>query len=346
MSNSIFFLSSGYKGGANEYIYQNLHHISKNYSCTIIDANKDSGIPKKSKKIKFYKLNLLKNFFKNKKELLDIFLKNRKKNNIIFFTNFAIFVIYFFLFKRLQKYNFKIVLTLHSGILVPNYKNIPLAFLFSILSFKLDKLIFGSNTSKNWWQQKFPWISFKESKIIYNGINLKRFNILKKIKNKKFNISFVGRLEPEHNPELFIKLASSPYLKNNNIKFHCFGDGPLKKIILNNQISFHGWAKPDKIYKITDIVIITSKLQNFPYVALEAKSCGIPVISCSKGDIKKIIFNNKDGFLFDSFDLEKMSKKILFIKKNYKFFSKNAKKYSKRFDEKKSLNKIWKYIKK
>ena len=143
---------------------------------------------------------------------------------------------------------------------------------------------------------------------------------------------------------MFLKLANSYYLKNQDIQFHCFGDGSLKKIILNNKIIFHGWTRPGKIYKITDLLVITSKLQNFPYVALEAKASGLPVISCSKGDIKKIIFNNKDGFLFNKFDLEKMSKKILLIKRNYKFYSKNAKKYSKRFDERKSLRKIWNYI--
>ena len=55
--------------------------------------------------------------------------------------------------------------------------------------------------------------------------------------------------------------------------------------------------KKKKIYSISDIIIITSPINNFPYVALEAKSYGIPVISCSKGDIKEIIKNNKDGYL-------------------------------------------------
>ena len=52
-----------------------------------------------------------------------------------------------------------------------------------------------------------------------------------------------------------------------------------------------------KIYRNTNLVIITSPLNNFPYVALEAKSFGIPVISCSRGDIKRIVSNGIDGFV-------------------------------------------------
>lgn len=77
---------------------------------------------------------------------------------------------------------------------------------------------------------------------------------------------------------------------------------------------------------------------------MEAKTAGIPVISTSKGDIKKIIFNNSDGFLINKFDLNIIKKKILYIMKNYNQFSRNAKKNSKVFDENTSLNKIWKFI--
>ena len=44
-------------------------------------------------------------------------------------------------------------------------------------------------------------------------------------------------------------------------------------------------------------MIITAPTNNFPYVAMEAKSFGIPVLSCSKGDISKIIKNNIDGHI-------------------------------------------------
>ena len=181
------------------------------------------------------------------------------------------------------------------------------------------------------------------NKVIYNGINLTMFRKKKKIKFNKFNISFVGRIAKENNPELFLKIVKNN-LKNKLIRFHCFGDGPLKKKLINKNIKYHGWCSLKTIYNKTDLIIITSKVNNYPYVALEAKASGIPVISTSKGDISKIIFNNSDGFIIKKFDLEIIKKKILFIMKNYRQFSKNAKKNSKNFDENISLKKIWKFV--
>ena len=134
--------------------------------------------------------------------------------------------------------------------------------------------------------------------------------------------------------------------KNKKLQFHCFGNGPLRKFLNSKYIKFHGWSDQKKIYKITDLILITSKLNNFPYVALEAKCAGIPVISSSKGDIKKIINNKNDGFLLKKFDLKNFKKKINLIINRYAYFSKNAKKNSQEFDEKISLRKIWNYIQK
>ena len=45
------------------------------------------------------------------------------------------------------------------------------------------------------------------------------------------------------------------------------------------------------------ILLLLQHLLIIFYVALEAKNYGIPVVSCSKGDIKKIVINNVDGYL-------------------------------------------------
>ena len=83
-------------------------------------------------------------------------------------------------------------------------------------------------------------------------------------------------------------------------------------------------GKKKSIYKNTDIIIITSKINNFPYVALEAKSYGIPVISCSKGDVKKIIKNNYDGYIIYTNSSKKIINLINKISKNYSKFSNNS----------------------
>ena len=46
-------------------------------------------------------------------------------------------------------------MALHSGIFLINLKLILGLFLFSIIALKLDYLIFGSNSSKDWWLKNF-----------------------------------------------------------------------------------------------------------------------------------------------------------------------------------------------
>ena len=130
--------------------------------------------------------------------------------------------------------------------------------------------------------------------------------------------------------------------------FNFFGDGSLlkelKRTAISKNILFHGWVKKKQIYKKSDIIVITSPHQNFPYVALEAKSFGIPVISCSTGDIRKIIKNNFDGLVKHTDSPIEMINLIDIVLKNYNFFSKNSIKRSKKFNKKNSCSKFWRYM--
>ena len=180
MRTSIFFLSNGYKGGANNYIYQNLNYISKKYNSVLIDKAFDNQLLDQSKNIKLIKLNLFENIFSNYKNLKKIFLKNKKEKNIIFLTNFAIYLLYFFLFLTIKKFNFKVVLTLHSGIFINNFKNNFISICFSLIANNIDNIIYGSVSSKNWWMQRYFWMRWANYKVIYNGINLKKFKKKKK----------------------------------------------------------------------------------------------------------------------------------------------------------------------
>ena len=211
-------------------------------------------------------------------------------------------------------------MALHSGIFKYNLKTLLGLFLFSILSLKLDYLVYGSNSSKKWWVKLFPWMKMIKNKVIFNGIEQNRG---KKEKKSFINVSFIGRLEIENDPKLFMDICSSNQ-KNKNLKFNVFGDGSLKKIInIKNNVKFWGWTKKE-IYNNTDITIITSPLNNFPYVALESNSYGIPVITAAKGDIRKIVKNNLNGYILNNRTVENFNFYIKKTIKNYEYLSSNA----------------------
>jgi len=346
--NNIYILTSGYKGGITTFVKQQIKYLKSNKnSINIIDNNpfvtfKD--IPKK--KLNLYSIGTNKNYISTYRKLNSIFLK---KNNpgYVLITNYAIFVKFFFLFISLKKKNFKIILFIHSGLLNFTFKSYLAAILFSFACVRVDKLIFGSLSAKKWWHSKFPWF-FKKSVIIYNGIKIQKKNYFKANYNlNSLNVSFVGRVELENNPYLFVDVARDSLRRGFNFKFNMFGDGNLLNDIRKYKfINFYGWQPLNKIIRNTDILLILSKVNNFPYAALEAKSFGIPVISCSEGDISRIIRNNQDGFLLKDSNINVIINHLLKVSNRYKYFRKSSLKNVKNFNVNLACTKLWSYINK
>ena len=184
--------------------------------------------------------------------------------------------------------------------------------------------------------------------VFHNGVKTKKKLTLRKL-GKKINITFAANLENENNPIFFLNICTIILKKKKNIVFNIFGVGSLFYKLKNKyeekNIIFHGWTKKNIIFKKSDLVIITGETNNFPYTALEAKSHGIPVVSCSKGDIDKIIKNGKDGFVKHTNKPETMIALINKILKNYEFFSRNSYLRSFKFEVNKACEKFWRKIK-
>ncbi len=341
------FISNGYRGGNSTFILNHINYLRrKKKKIILLDDNPSFTYEYIPKKIKILKIKTNKFSFSSHNKLKKILVNNQTKKKI-FITNYALLIKYFFIFFNLKD-NTKIILTIHSGLLNLNYKNYIAGFLFSLIYRKVDYLYFGSDSAKMWWKLKFPWMKIANCPVHYNGVKVNKNLKVKKIK-KVINISFVGRLEYENNPNFFLEIASEYLKENKNSLFHVYGDGKIKDNLQNSfsnkKILFHGWQKQEKIFKYSDLVIITSPINNFPYVALEAKSFGIPVISCSKGDIMKVIKNNVDGFIKYTNSKRDMIHLIKKVLKNYQYYSKNCLLRSREYDVDKLCKSFWKYIK-
>lgn len=341
----IIFLSTGYRGGALKFMEQHISFlIKKKLNITLVDENPSKNFPYfHHNKIKIIKLSLF-NKVSNSKKQLKLLLNNKKKK-IIFFTNFVIYVRYFFFFRSLCKNNIKFFLTIHSGVLNFTIKRYFAAFVFSFIAKNINYLFFGSQSAKNWWKSNFSWFSNKKYKVIYNGIEIPKKKIL--LKKNILNVSFVGRLEKENNPKLFLQLAKESFLKNSKFNFHVFGNGSLLNSLKKEYslyAKFYNWKKLNEIYRVTDLLVITSYVNNFPYAALEAKSYGVPVLSCSKGDISKIIESNKDGYLISVANPRILLEYLNKMGDNYYSLVKHSLKTRYKFNVNNSCNKFWNLI--
>jgi glycosyltransferase involved in cell wall biosynthesis len=81
------------------------------------------------------------------------------------------------------------------------------------------------------------------------------------------------------------------------------------------------------IYNCADVCVVPSRIESFCLTALEAQSCGIPVVAFNVSGLKDIIISNKTGFLAKPYSYNDLEKKILLILSNKKIatlMSKNS----------------------
>jgi alpha-maltose-1-phosphate synthase len=151
-------------------------------------------------------------------------------------------------------------------------------------------------------------INPKEVKVVWNGVDEKRFSPSKSALPQEKYILFTGRLWARKG--LFDLIESAQILKSSipNIKFVICGTGPLLQKLkeqvhnasLDNNIQFLGRVSREKLlttYQNATMQIVPSIYEGLPTVILEGMSCGLPIIATDIGGSRDIIENGKSGLL-------------------------------------------------
>ena len=132
-------------------------------------------------------------------------------------------------------------------------------------------------------------------------------------------------------------------------KLMMVGEGPEKEAaerlceelgIINKVIFFGNSNEIDKILCYSDLFLLPSETESFGLAALEAMSCGVPVISSNSGGLPEVNREGVTGYLSNVGDIESMSKNaISILSDNAKLlkFKQNALKEASKFDIKNIL---------
>ncbi len=205
--------------------------------------------------------------------------------------------------------------------------------------FKQDNyrhIIANSIMCKN---QLLSYYNVPEEKIslIYNGVDLKRFNnemkdvsrtrVRKKMGIKKEDIVllFVGHNFKRKGLQFTIKTAMALKEKGYKIKLVAAGRGnpaPFLKIAekerFSDSIIFSGNIKTvEELYHASDMLIHPALYDPFSNVCLEAMACGLPVVTTVFNGASEIIENEKSGIVVESaLEVGKMVSGISFLLKN------------------------------
>ncbi len=176
-----------------------------------------------------------------------------------------------------------------------------------------DKVIYQSEYSKFLIEEflfKRNNIERKESTIIKNGVDLKRFKPKERIKqNDELNILVSHRMVPPKRVHLIPEISRELNYMGINHKIHVVGSGvknPWDKFIdteqrIQNNILktntqsnfiFHGYVDPDELpqfYSECDLMLNLSYADPCPNVVVEAMACGLPVIAPNSGGIRELV---------------------------------------------------------
>ena len=161
-------------------------------------------------------------------------------------------------------------------------------------------------------------IDYIKNKLFYlaNGIDTSVFKPKINENSKKLKILYLGGLRRVKRIDKFLDICKYLNIKNIDFNAKIVGSGPLKndlimyakKLSLNRDlVEFIDQQESiAKYFNWSDILIQTSKTEGMSNVILEAMSSGLLVFSTNVGDVKYVIKNGINGFIFSSHDSSKI----------------------------------------
>lgn len=133
-------------------------------------------------------------------------------------------------------------------------------------------------------------------------------------------VGFVGRLEHEKGPDLFLRAAEYVHNLRPDVHFVIVGDGVMRNQLgdmcahlrLEQHVHFVGWCKNTAdVYPALNLMAHTSRSDGTSLVLLEAMSCACPTVGLSVGGVREIIENESTGLLAEAGDWEGAGMRVI-----------------------------------
>lgn len=175
----------------------------------------------------------------------------------------------------------------------------------------------------------------EDIQIIPYGVDINKFKRLEGFDTsrimKKYNIGdndkvviAVQRPDSRKKVEILIHAAKKVIDNVPNTKFLIVGDGPeraklenlTQKLHLTQNVIFTGKISEDELlrcYSIADIFSIHTLHEGFGIVYIEAMSMGLPIVTTYAHGNEDIIENEKNGFMVEPNNSDKLAEKIIYL---------------------------------
>jgi glycogen synthase len=131
----------------------------------------------------------------------------------------------------------------------------------------------------------------------------------------------VGRLVPEKGFDLALSALASLVGRFPRARMIIAGDGPLRLALerqaaemgISGAVSFAGWVSPDEMPELMNsasVIVMPSRREGLPLVALEAAWMARPVVATRVGGIPEIVVDRQTGLLVEKENIKALTEMI------------------------------------
>ena len=170
-----------------------------------------------------------------------------------------------------------------------------------------DLVIFGAEAQRRLWRDKYGLGSdARRSKVIYNGVDTERFAPATELTSNPgerpasgFVIGTVGGLRPEKSQIDIVAATAILRARGFDVRAVLVGEGPERRRIeariarvgLVNHVTLVGETRDVRPFvRSMDVFVLSStSVETFSNAALEALSCGVPVIGADVGGMRELL---------------------------------------------------------
>ena len=225
-----------------------------------------------------------------------------RRPDIVALSNPGVLVRYHALLRRARRdLGTCVVLTHHSGILTMTPRRFLLALASSVAFQSLDEIVYVTRYTRRYWERRYPWMRLVASRIVPNGLPIHRELTAPRPSRSPLRVAFVGRLELEKGIDLFCEVARRSGHGGRAFEFHVYGAGSWGARLERDHatdVIWHGHAEgAEQVFAATDLLLLTSPVENCPFAALEAMNLGVPCVAPPVGGLPEILGGGRGAVL-------------------------------------------------
>lgn len=198
-----------------------------------------------------------------------------------------------------------------------------------LLNYGVDVITTNSQNTKDWIvrTEGFPE---KKIRVIYNGVNLKKFREVSPKVRANFReahkippdapvVGIVANFRPVKALDVFLRSAQLVVLEVPETHFVLVGDGDQQKLLeklsrelcIESNVHFLGRRNDiPAILSAFDVGVLASSSESFSNAILEYFAAGLPVVCTSVGGAGEVVEDNVNGYFVPPGDYALMAKKI------------------------------------